>query len=223
GFAEETVSYPLRLRCAALCEGLHVRWMRDGASDPLVLEVLRPGEHLIEIPWRPASRGWQCPGRLRLMSTAPLGLFICWTVWEPSVPQPIVPARKPGPVRERMELHFSGVERGGADRPGASGDKWHDLRPRRPQDSPSRLAWKLMAQGRGALVKRFTHEAPGTLVVALDPSRPREEALQHLSERLCQLHRQGIPFGLLWNGQVVGPDEGLAHRDRCLMLLAEAS
>ncbi|MEB3335242.1 MAG: hypothetical protein VKP70_09675, partial [Cyanobacteriota bacterium] len=42
GFAEETVSYPLRLRCAALCEGLHVRWMRDGASDPLVLEVLRP-------------------------------------------------------------------------------------------------------------------------------------------------------------------------------------
>jgi uncharacterized protein (DUF58 family) len=85
------------------------------------------------------------------------------------------------------------------------------------------MAWKLMAQGRGALVKRFTQEAPGTLVVALDPSLPREVALQHLSERLCQLHRQGIPFGLLWNGLVVGPDEGLTHRDRCLMLLAEAS
>lgn len=223
GFAEETMPYPLGLRSATLCEGLQLQWANGSSSEPLVVDVLRPGDHRLELPWTPTTRGWQLPGRLRLMSTAPLGLFICWTVWQPSVPQRIVPARKPGPVLEQRELQPVGLERGKADRPGPAGDKWHDLRPRRPQDSPSRMAWRLMAQGRGALVKRFTQDAPGQLVIALDPSLPREVALQHLCERLCQLHRQGIPYGLLWNGQVVGPDEGLAHRDRCLLLLAEAS
>jgi hypothetical protein len=70
-------------------------------------------------------------------------------------------------------------------------------------------------------VKRFAAAAPEALVVAPEPSLPRERALEHLSERLCRLHRQGTPYGLLWQGAVVGPGEGLAHRDRCLLLLAE--
>jgi uncharacterized protein (DUF58 family) len=112
--------------------------------------------------------------------------------------------------------------RGPAERLESGGDDWQDLRPRRPQDSPSRLAWKLLAQGRGHQVKRFATTAPRALVIAPDPSLPREQALRHVSERLCRLHRQGLPYGLLWQGEVVGPDEGLAHRDRCLLLLAEA-
>lgn len=220
GFAGESLPYPLLLRCGSVCEGLRLQWV--GHSDaPLVVEVLRPGEHLLELPWCPAARGPQCPGRLRLLSTAPLGLFVCWTVWTPPAPQMIVPARKPGPVRELVEVAPAGMERTGAERLEAGGDAWHDLRPKRPQDSPSRLAWKLMAQGRGPLVKRFATSSPRALVVAPDPSVPRERALEHLSERLCQLHRQGTPYGLLWHGSVVGPEGGLAHRDRCLLLLAE--
>jgi uncharacterized protein (DUF58 family) len=125
-------------------------------------------------------------------------------------------------VRELADERPSGLGRGQAERLEAGGDDWHDLRPRRPQDSPSRLAWKLLAQGRGHQVKRFASTSPRVLVIAAEPSLPREQALQHLSERLCRLHRLGLPYGLLWQGEVVGPDEGLAHRDRCLLLLAEA-
>ena len=221
GFAGERVPYPLTLRCPALCEGVRLEWV-DASGDPLVVDALRPGEHRLELAWRPGRRGLQGPGRLRLLSTVPLGLFVCWTVWQPPVPQPIVPARHPGPVRELGGVGETGTDQGREERLESGGDSWHDLRPRRPEDSPSRLAWKLMAQGRGPLVKRFAASAPQVLVLAPDPSLPRDRALEHLSERLCRLQRQGIPYGLLWQGSVVGPGEGLAHRDRCLLLLAEA-
>ena len=221
GFAEENVPYPLLLRCGGLCEGLRLHWL-DASGEPLALDSLRPGEHQLELPWRPTARGLSHPGRLRLLSTAPLGLFVCWTVWQPPVAQLLAPARKAGPVKELMDAAPAAAGRGRAMRLEAGGDDWHDLRPRRPEDSTSRLAWKLLAQGRGHQVKRFATTAPQALVIAADPSLPREQALQHLSDRLCRLHRQGIPFGLLWQGAVVGPDEGLAHRDRCLLLLAEA-
>ncbi|MEB3317334.1 MAG: DUF58 domain-containing protein [Cyanobacteriota bacterium] len=221
GFAEETLPYPLLLRCAGLCEGLRLHWV-DAGGEPLAPGSLRPGEHQLELPWRPTERGWRQPGRLRLLSTAPLGLFVCWTVWHPPAAQLIVPARKAGPVKELVDAAPAAAGRGRATRLESGGDDWHDLRPRRPEDSPSRLAWKLLAQGRGHQVKRFAATAPQALVIAADPSLPRERAFQHLSERLCRLHRLGLPFGLLWQGAVVGPDEGLAHRDRCLLLLAEA-
>lgn len=221
GFAEESVPYPILLRSSGLCEGVRLHWL-DARGEPLTLDALRPGEHQLNLPWWPTDRGARHPGRLRLMSTAPLGLFVCWSVWSPPVAQLIVPARKAGPVKERVHAAPAATGRGQADRLDAGGDDWHDLRPRRPEDSPSRLAWKLVAQGRGHQVKRFTATAPRALVIAADPALPRERALQHLSERLCRLHRLGVPYGLLWQGVVVGPDEGLAHRDRCLLLLAEA-
>jgi len=223
GFAEESVPYPLILRCGGLCEGLRLHWIDASKGEPLALEALRPGEHRLDVPWRPTKRGLQRPGRLRLLSTAPLGLFICWSVWQPPATQLIAPARKAGPVRELVEPVRAGLGRGRAKRLESGGDDWHDLRPRRPEDSPSRMAWKLLAQGRGHQVKRFATTVPRALVIAADPSLPREQALQHLSERLCRLHREGKPFGLQWQGTVVGPDEGLAHRDRCLILLAEGA
>jgi uncharacterized protein (DUF58 family) len=220
GFAQEAVPYPLTLRCPSRCEGLRLQW-QEGGGEPVAVAALGPGEHRLEVPWRPATRGLQRPGRLRLLSTAPMGLFVCWSIWQPQERQLIAPARKAGPVRELLGAVPLGQESGRAERLAAEGDSWHDLRPRRPQDSPSRLAWKLLAQGRGPLVKRFAAAAPEALVVAPEPSLPRERALEHLSERLCRLHRQGTPYGLLWQGAVVGPGEGLAHRDRCLILLAE--
>jgi uncharacterized protein (DUF58 family) len=221
GFADALVPYPLLVRSTALCEGLRLQWL-DQAAEPHEVGVLRPGEHRLNLPWRPPARGLRCPGGLRLFSTAPLGLFICWTIWHPPQAQLIVPARRPGPVRELKGAVATEREVVAGQWLEASGDLWHDLRPKHPLDSPSRIAWKLAAQGRGALVKRFARAAPQALVLAPDPSLPNERALEHLSERLCQLHRQGMAYSLLWQGELVGPAEGLAHRDRCLRLLGEA-
>ena len=99
-------------------------------------------------------------------------------------------------------------------------ETWEELRPHRPEDAPSRLAWKLLAQGRGSFSKRFGDPEPQALALAPDPALPLERALEHVCERLCRLQLEGVPYALEAPGGRIDPDRGLAHRDRCLAALA---
>ncbi|MFM7362326.1 MAG: DUF58 domain-containing protein [Cyanobium sp.] len=218
GFAGRSLRYPLAVRSHGRCEGLQLRFAGEAWEPP---RNLNPGLHALSVPWTPARRGLHPPGRLRLQTTAPLGLFVCWSHWRPPLPQLVYPARKAGAVQQ---LSQTGAEpttaapaRGGRRE---GGEEWHDLRPHRPQDPPSRLAWKLLAQGRGSFSKRFATPPEATPLLAPDPALPFEQALEHLSERIWRLHGQGRSFGLLVRGQRIATGSGAAHRDRCLAALA---
>ena len=99
-------------------------------------------------------------------------------------------------------------------------DHWHDLRPQRPQDSQSRLAWKVLAQGRGRLSKTFRDAAGEPLLLAPDPRVPRERAVEHLSAAVWQRSQRGECFGLVLLAQSIPPGRGREHRERCLQALA---
>jgi uncharacterized protein (DUF58 family) len=221
GFAGETLGYPLLLRCPARSEGLLVRF---AAADPLPLPVLQRGAHPLTVPWIPQRRGLQPPGILRIQTTAPLGLFICWTRWQPPVPQLVYPARREGPVRlvteAAREPQDCDVE---PDQGAAGSDHWWDLQPHRPEDGVSRLAWKLVAQGRGRYSKAFRANAQHQPLLAPDPAVPFERALEHLSERICRLHAQGSAYGLVLPRERIPPAQGKAQRDRALAALAECN
>lgn len=216
-FAGAAVAYPIQLRCPGRSEGLRLR-LAGGASGPLL--SLSPGEHEACVAWSPTRRGWQRPGLLRLETMAPLGLFCCWSRWYPATAQLIYPARRPGPVRL---LAAAGVAEAGeptlASRQEGS-DDWRDLTPHRPQDSPSRLAWKLLAQGRGHYAKRFLDRPEAAPLLAPEPGLPLEEALEHLSERIWSWHGRGLSYGLLLNGRTIPAGRGVRHRDLCLAALA---
>ncbi|MEB3332776.1 MAG: DUF58 domain-containing protein [Synechococcaceae cyanobacterium] len=218
GFAGTPLAYPLLLRSQGRCEGLQLAFADNTPDGP---HILAAGEQRLSVRWTPQRRGLQRPGRLRLFTTAPLGLFVCWSRWDPPRPQLVWPARRPGPVLQRR----GGVSEAGAARSRDSGregsDDWLELRPHRPGDSSSRLAWKLLAQGRGRHSKRFATAQPQATLLAPDPAVPLEQALEHLSERICQLQASGEPYGLLLRDGRLEPDTGTAQRDRCLTALAE--
>jgi uncharacterized protein (DUF58 family) len=220
GFAGSELAYPLLVRCRGRCDGLRLRLGEGRLGPPHSLE---PGVHPLAVPWNPARRGLQRPGRLRLQTTAPLGLFVCWSRWDPPVPQLVVPARRPGPVRLRApgplpEEGDQGVRATPEGREGS--EHWQDLRPHRSGDTASRLAWKLLAQGRGRHAKQFVDPEAGAPLLAPDPAVPFEQALEHLSERICRLHGQGSPYGLALADQLIPAATGPAQRDRCLAALA---
>jgi uncharacterized protein (DUF58 family) len=218
GFAGSTLSYPLRLRCRSRCEGLRIAIGAAPAGSALVFD---PGDHSLALPWQPQARGWQVPGCLRLQTTAPLGLFICWSRWQPSVPQLVYPARVAGPVRIVREAIRSAASAHAAATARLEGSEdWRDLQPHRPQDGSSRLAWKRLAQGRGRYTKRFADPAVPELWLAPDPGVPDERGLEHLSERICRLHARGLPYGLLVGGERIPPGHGTAQRERALAALA---
>lgn len=219
GFARDPLTYPVLVRCRGRVEGLRLGVGEETGPPPL---CLMPGLHRMRVPWSPARRGLQCPGRLRIQTTAPLGLFVCWSHWDPPIPQMVYPARRQGAVgmtSQRMAGQ-SMVAASAARHEGS--EEWFDLRPRRPQDSSTRLAWKLVAQGRGRFTKQFRDPPRQTLLLTPEPSLPFEMALEHLSERICRLHAQGASYGLEVRGHTLAPDRGAEHRDRCLAALAMA-
>ncbi len=217
GFAGEPVPYPVRLRCPGRSEGVRLRLGREAPGPALSLAA---GEHELAVAWTPPARGWQRPGLLRIQTTAPLGLFCCWSRWHPETAQLIYPARRAGPVRlvAAGSAPVDGEPALASHQDGS--DDWRDLAPHRPQDSPSRLAWKLLAQGRGEYAKRFLDRPEAAPLLAPEPGVPLETALEHLSERIWSWHGRGLSYGLELNGQSVAPGRGVLHRDQCLTALA---
>lgn len=217
-FADGPVAYPLLLRCRGRCEGLRLG-LRGEPPGPII--NLGPGQHRLMLPWRPAGRGLATPGVLLLQTTAPLGLWLCWSRWHVPRPQLIYPARRAGPLRQRASASASEPLAGALHARRDGSETWEELRPHRPEDAPSRLAWKLLAQGRGSFSKRFRDPEPQALLLAPEPSLPLERALEHLCERICRLQIEGVAYGLEAPGGQIGPDRGSAHRDRCLAALAQ--
>ena len=77
GFAGEMVAYPLLCRSRCQRDAIQLGLVGSAATP----QPLAAGESVLSVPWRAGRRGLQTPGRLRLQTTAPLGLFVCWTLW----------------------------------------------------------------------------------------------------------------------------------------------
>jgi uncharacterized protein (DUF58 family) len=223
GFAGDVLPYPVQATSRDQRLALGARFRRCEA-DLGWSGCLEPGQQWLAVPWRPSQRGLQRPGRLRLQSSAPLGLFVCWTLWDPPAPQLIYPARRPGPVLEldrpqTRERHQA--EAGDDDRAGGS-DHWRELTPHRPEEGLARLAWKQLARSGERYGKRFADPQPRPHLLAPDPALPREQALEHLSARIWQLAASGESYGLVLASQTIPAGAGSAQLERCLTALALA-
>ena len=223
GFAGEVLPYPVRATSRDQRLALGVRFRRS-EGDLGWSGNLEPGQQWLAVPWRPSQRGLQSPGRLRLQSSAPLGLFVCWTLWDPPARQLVYPARRPGPVLEldRPQALERDQAPNGADDQAGGSEHWRELTPHRPEEGLARLAWKQLARSGERYGKRFADPQPRPNLLAPDPSLPREQALEHLSARIWQLAASGEPYGLVLGDQTVPAAAGAAQLDRCLAALALA-
>jgi uncharacterized protein (DUF58 family) len=215
-FVGQPAAYPIEIRCLERCEGLRLRLGNEAPGAALSLPA---GNHRLNVAWTPTRRGRHRPGRLRLFTNAPLGLFLCWSRWDAPRPQLILPAPQPGPVgRRQAATSPEAAPNGGPSREG--GGSWRDLRPHRPEDGPGRLAWKLLAQGRGAHAKRFGEPIAQAPLLTAAAGVPAERALEHLCEAILRLHAAGESYGLALGDTVVPAGRGRPQRDRCLEVLA---
>jgi uncharacterized protein (DUF58 family) len=221
GFAGESLTYPLRARSRHDRSAIRLRLAGLPAREPSPEPRQIPaGTSAVELSWHCHQRGLRAPGLLLISSTAPLGLFMCWSRWAPAARQAVIPARRPGPVGRAAAAAAAGEADAGGT--GEGSEHWHDLRPHRPQDSQARVAWKPMAQGRGKLSKAF-HD-PGAEPPLLMPASgvDPEQALQHLAAEIWLRSRRGEAYGLVLSHQRIPPGQGRQHRDRCLLALATA-
>lgn len=179
----------------------------------------------VAIPCPATRRGRLDPGRITLFSEYPLGLFHAWSYPYPKLscliyPQPIeTPLPAPTPTTQSGQ-HF-----------GDSGQEdFTGLRLRQPNDSPRHIAWKAVARDidhSPLLVKQFDGGAAEELWFDLAQVPIDDAHGDALETRLCiltgwvlaaeNLHRV---YGLRLSTRHLGPDQGRAHRDACLEVLA---
>ena len=164
------------------------------------------------------QRGHLTPGRLRILTRYPLGLFQAWSWLEFDCaalvyPRPATSAVAPPAV--------PGSRRGDGGS-GAGEEDFGGLRGYVAGDSLRRVAWKAAARSDTLLTKQFQgaqraeiwlswHDLPGTGL---------EQRLSLLCRRVLDAEAAGLRYGLRLPGLEYAPDQGAPQRLRCLKALA---
>ncbi|MBI3530305.1 MAG: DUF58 domain-containing protein [Betaproteobacteria bacterium] len=166
-----------------------------------------------------AMRGLLYPGRFRIFTTYPLGLFYAWAIVDLDMHCLIYPKPEPG----NISLPPAQAASGEGSAAGAGEEDFAGLRTFRPGDSPRRIAWKAFARSEVFLSKQFSGSAAVDLWLDFDdiPNALGLEAkLSRLARWVIESEAAGLRYGLRLPGSEYDPDSGALHRDRCLQALA---
>lgn len=163
------------------------------------------------------QRGWQRPGRIRIWTGYPLGLFTLWSWVNPDVPMLVYPTlESPAPA-----LPAGAGERGEQARAGTS-EEHSGLRDYRVSDAARLIAWKASIRHDNLLV-RDTERRSGELLT-LDysalPGLDDEARIGRLAAWVVAADAEHRSYALVLPSETIGPALGVHHRHHCLRALA---
>lgn len=175
-------------------------------------------DHIVSLPVNAPTRGVLTLERFGIATRHPAGLFRAWSWAYLSLECVVYP--KPAPPGRPLPLQFEegteqwSDERGEADFAG--------LRSFSPGDPPRRVAWKAYARSGQLLIKQFSGSQTTPMLMDWDslPDEGVEARLSQLTRWCLEAHERGARFGLKVPGQIVNPDSGVAHLNKCLTILA---
>jgi uncharacterized protein (DUF58 family) len=196
-------------------EPLHLAWS----------DVPAQGSSVLQLAWPAPRRGLLSLPALTAQTLFPLGTFRVWSVWRPAAQVLVYPAPEanapPLPPGEPL-----GGAAGGA-RAQSTGE-FDGVRAYRRGDPMKAVVWKKAAQafasGRDNLVSREAQTAQRQqlwLDHASCGAQGLEARLSRLTAWVLLAERLGLDYGLRLPGQVIPPDQGASHRNRCLEAMAK--
>jgi len=166
-----------------------------------------------------ARRGVLRPGRFRIFTVYPVGLFYAWANVELDLHCLVYARPEPGHVPLPPAQTASG--QGGAS--GTGEEDFAGLRTYHPGDSPRRIAWKAFARSDVFLTKQFSGSAASELwlnLADIPEALGLEARLSRLTRWVIEAETAGQRFGLRLFGIEFEPEFGASHRDRCLQAIA---
>ena len=174
---------------------------------------------VVTVKYHAPGRGRHRLGRLRLASTAPFGLFRCWT-WL-HLPQRVYVYPKPAGSRPLPHAAASRRSQQTAVRT-AGEDEWEQLRAYQQGDSPRSIAWKAWARGAPLMVGQYAGSGGGDHLLSFAglESLDLEARLSQLCAWVLECARVDAACALQLPGQALPCDRGAAHRTLLLRALA---
>ena len=217
-FAGETLIFRFRLHNPSRLDRFEIV-MELGAHRSTAIDVSAGGEALVTVPVPALQRGTLGFGTVTIESRHPAHLFRAWAWAHLKVNGCVWPA--PALLAPPVPEGESGLGEAGAVG-GAGEDDFSGLREFHRGDSPRRIAWKAYARDSELRIKQFTGDAaaPRWLELARTPPGDPEQRLAVLCRWALDSQRAGMSYGLRLPGHTEGPDNGQAHLERVLTLLA---
>jgi uncharacterized protein (DUF58 family) len=166
------------------------------------------------------KRGYLVPGRIKITSTWPLGLFRAWSYMHIDH-RCIVYPRPEGSTSLPQQTMLDEEEQAGN---GSGTEDFIGFRQYRAGDSMRAVDWKAYARERGLLSKRFSGKGSRKILIDWQHSSHLDGVEQRLSQ-LClwiiEAEKQGVQYALALSG-VSDFDfaNGESHKHRCLHALA---
>ncbi|TNF61017.1 MAG: DUF58 domain-containing protein [Burkholderiales bacterium] len=191
---------------------------------PAWTDVPAQGDAVLHLAWPAPKRGRLDLPTLRAQTLFPLGVFRVWSLWQPAADVLVYPAPEthppPLPAGEAVPGH------GGHAQAHSSGEL-DGVRAYRRGDPMRTVVWrkaaKAFAAGRDDLVSRDLSVSQRQQLW-LDHARCGAPDLESRLSRLCAwvllCDRLGLAYGLRLPGVNIPPDQGPAHRTRCLEAMA---
>lgn len=193
--------------------------IRLGANEPAYFDVEPATERAAKITVPARRRGMFRPGRFRVFTTYPLGLFFAWANVELDLSCLVYPVPEAGdvPLPEVRAISGPGNAHGKGD------EDFAGLRGYHPGDSPRRIAWKTLARTDVFATKLFSGAAGTQLwfdYSDMPDSLGLERRLARMTRWVLDAAQSGLRYGLRLPDREIGFGSGDAHQARCLEALA---
>lgn len=174
-------------------------------------------EHDVVLRLAGAERGWFRPGRLRVWTEYPLGIFQMWSWLHPDAEFLIYPALEtPAPPLP------AGDGRQGEQLAAGASEEHAGLRDYRSSDPSRLIAWKPSVRHDTLLVRDVERRSGEALTLDYAALRDldAEARIRRLAAWVCAAESAQRSYTLRLPGEVVGPGLGTLQRQACLRALA---
>jgi uncharacterized protein (DUF58 family) len=217
GFAGDTLSFRVHLQSGQGRRhiGLRLGW----PGQPRVRAELDAwGEVVIELYHSAERRGLLSPGRLRVETCYPFGLFRAWSWPDLGVACWVYPQPRRVPVLPVTEQNLGSA---GRSSPMPS-EEFTNIRPWRPSDPPRQVLWKAFAKQQPLMTMEYGQALQREVWIdeVLAGGADLEERLSALCYAVLQLSRDDARYGLRLGGREIAPARGEEHRRQLLEQLA---
>ena len=218
-FAGEDALFPILLHNDKTQPRLGIT-LQLGQGEPVQCSLLAGQSHQqLLLPLATRQRGWLSLPRFTIASSAPLGLFRCWTYAEVASQVLVYPQPEENPP----PLPVGGQQGDGQQLVAAGQDDFAGLRSFQRGDALHDIAWKQSARSNELLIRQYQSPQSEQLWLSLSAltQLPLEGRLSRLCAWAMQAHAAGRSYGLELGSQQIPPGHGHAHLHQCLRALAE--
>jgi len=187
-------------------------------AQPKMVDLIDEPQQQVRMLLPVSTRGRYLPPRLVVESRFPLGLLRAWSLIELDTFCVVYPHPRDNELPQRADLEMEDGQN--SNRPGS--DDFEGLKNYQPGDNPRHIAWKSSARS-GTLYSRLfvTQEHANTW---LDWEQFAGVGIEERLSRLCfwvlRFADEGRPYGLNLPNEIIEPDQGGAHLQRCLVALS---